>query len=404
VFDKWDLDCVTVGRVTDRGAMVVRWHGEVVAEVPIAPVSGQSPVYQRPHVQSALPVPVVAREVNSPVDHREALRRLMGSPGLASKRWIWEQYDHTVMADTMQGPGGDAAVIRIHGTNRGLALTTDCTPRYCLADPRRGGMQAVAEAWRNLCAVGARPLAVTDCLNFGSPENPLVMGQFVGCIEGMAAACRTLGFPVVSGNVSFYNETDGQAIRPTPTIGGLGLLEDLDRMATIAWRDEGMALLLIGESFGWLGSSLYLREIAGREDGAPPPVDLPIERLNGELVRRLIETGLVRSCHDLSDGGLYVGLAEMALASGIGADLTHSLAGESQAGWLFGEDQGRYLLAVSEADLAGVLAEARRAGVLARRIGTTGGGALTLQGGDAICLAELAEIHEGWLPSLMTSV
>jgi phosphoribosylformylglycinamidine synthase len=303
----------------------------------------------------------------------------------------------------VQGPGGDAAVVRIHGSHRGLALTTDCTPRYCQADPRRGGMQAVAEAWRNLCAVGARPLALTDCLNFGSPENPLIMGQFVGCIEGMAAACRALDFPVVSGNVSFYNETDGQAIRPTPTIGGLGLLEDLDRMATIAWRAGGLALVLIGESFGWLGSSLYLREIAGREDGAPPPVDLSIERLNGELVRRLIEAGLVQTCHDLSDGGLYVALAEMALASGIGADLARSQAGESEAGWLFGEDQGRYLVAVSEAQLEDVLAEARRAGVIARRVGTTGGRALTLQGGDAICLHELAAIHEGWLPSLMAS-
>jgi phosphoribosylformylglycinamidine synthase II len=403
VFDKWGLDCVTVGRVTSSGAMVVRWHGEVVAEVPIAPVSGQSPVYQRPYIQSARPVPVVAREINTPIGHQDALRRLIGCPALASKRWIWEQYDHTVMADTVQGPGGDAAVIRIHGTHRGLALTTDCTPRYCFADPRRGGMQAVAEAWRNLCAVGARPLAVTDCLNFGSPENPLIMGQFVGCLEGMAAACQALDFPVVSGNVSFYNETDGQAIRPTPTIGGLGLLDDLDRMATIAWRAEGLALVLIGESFGWLGSSLYLREIVGREDGAPPPVDLPIERLNGELVRRLIQTGLVQACHDLSDGGLYVALAEMALASGIGADLTPSQASESQAGWLFGEDQGRYLVAVAQGQLEAVLAEARRAGVIARRVGTTGGHALTLQGGDAICLAELAAIREGWLPSLMAS-
>ena len=205
--------------------------------------------------------------------------------------------------------------------NRGLALTTDCTPRYCAADPVRGGMQAVAEAWRNLCAVGARPLAITDCLNFGSPENPEVMGEFVGCIEGMAQACRALDFPVVSGNVSFYNETDGQAIWPTPTIGGLGLLADLDRMATIAWRSEGLALVLIGETFGWLGCSLYLREVCGREEGAPPPVDLPTERRHGELVRALCEQGQIEACHDLSDGGLYVALAEMALASGIGADL-----------------------------------------------------------------------------------
>jgi phosphoribosylformylglycinamidine synthase len=209
--------------------------------------------------------------------------------------------------------------VRIHGSNRGLALTTDCTPRYCAADPRGGGAQAVAEAWRNLCAVGARPLAITNCLNFGSPENPLVMGQFVGCIEGMTKACRAGEGPGVEGNESVYKETEGQASWPTPTIGGLGLLVDLDHMATIAYRDADLALLLIGETFGWLGCSLYLREICGREEGAPPPVDLATERRNGELVQALCGQGLVEACHDLSDGGLFVALAEMVLASGIGA-------------------------------------------------------------------------------------
>jgi phosphoribosylformylglycinamidine (FGAM) synthase-like enzyme len=299
----------------------------------------------------------------------------------------------------VQRPGGDAAVVRIHGSNRGLALTTDCTPRYCVADPVAGGRQAVAEAWRNLVAVGARPLAVTDCLNFGSPENPVVMGQFVGCLEGMADACRALDFPVVSGNVSFYNETDGQAILPTPVIGGLGLIERLSRVATPAWRREGLALILVGETFGWLGASLYLREVCGREEGAPPPVDLATERRNGELVRHWIGTGQIEACHDLSDGGLAVALAEMALASGIGADL--ETPAEGDPGWLFGEDQGRYLLAVVEQNLQALLAEAGRRGVLARRVGTTGGGALTLAGCDAICLPELARVHEGWLPAFM---
>src|SRR5690606_26238805 len=243
VFAKWGLDCVAIGRVIEDGAMVLRFAGREVARVPIAAVSEASPVYQRPWRESPPALPVSARDVLPPIDHPSALRRLLGSPDLCSRRWIFQQYDHSVMGDTVQGPGGDAAVIRIHGSDRGIALTTDCTPRYCVADPRRGGMQAVAEAWRNLCAVGARPLALTDCLNFGSPENPLVMGQFVGCIDGMREACLALDFPVVSGNVSFYNETDGQPIWPTPTIGGLGVIEDLDRMATIAWRDEGLALV-----------------------------------------------------------------------------------------------------------------------------------------------------------------
>ncbi len=326
VFAKWDLACVTVGRVTDSGAVVLRWHGDEVAHVPVAPIGREAPLYERAYERRPASVPIAARDVASPLDARAALMRLLGCPDLASRRWIFEQYDHMVMGDTVQLPGGDAAVVRIHGSDskgpgRGLALTTDCTPRYCAADPVRGGMQAVAEAWRNLCAVGARPLAITDCLNFGSPENPQVMGDFVGCIEGMAQACRALDFPVVSGNVSFYNETDGQAIWPTPTIGGLGLLADLDRMATIAWRSEGLALVLIGETFGWLGCSLYLREVCGRQEGAPPPVDLATERRHGELVRALCEQGHIEACHDLSDGGLYVALAEMALASGIGADL-----------------------------------------------------------------------------------
>jgi phosphoribosylformylglycinamidine synthase len=401
VFAKWDLACVTVGRVTDSGAVVLRWHGDEVAHVPVAPIGHEAPRYQRPYVRRPAPVPIAARDVNGPPDATTALKRLLGCADLASRRWIWEQYDHTVMGDSVQRPGGDAAVVRIHGSNRGLALTTDCTPRYCAADPHGGGAQAVAEAWRNLCAVGARPLAITNCLNFGSPENPLVMGQFVGCIEGMTQACRALDFPVVSGNVSFYNETDGQAIWPTPTIGGLGLLADLDRMATIAYRDADLALLLIGETFGWLGCSLYLREICGREEGAPPPVDLATERRNGELVQALCGQGLVEACHDLSDGGLFVALAEMVLASGIGADLELPQGGETSTAWLFGEDQGRYLVAVARPKLAKAERLAGQAGVLARRVGSTGGAALTLDGGDAISLQELAAIHQGWLPKLM---
>jgi phosphoribosylformylglycinamidine synthase II len=403
VFARWELDCVTVGRVTDTGAMVLLHGGAEVARVPIAPVSGGSPVYHRPWLPTPVPPQVVARDVRPTLGHGDALKRLLGSPALASRRWIFEQYDHMVMGDTVQRPGGDSAVIRIHGTDRALALTTDCTPRYCLADPVTGGKQAVCEAYRNLSAVGARPLAITNCLNFGSPENPTVMGQFAGCIEGMAEASRALDFPVVSGNVSFYNETDGKPIRPTPTIGGLGVIDDLERMVSLAPPAAGLVLLLVGETFGWLGSSLYLREVCGREEGAPPPVDPFIERTNGELVRRLIGAGLVQACHDLSDGGFLVAIAEMALASGIGAELAPPPEGHEPASWLFGEDQSRYLLAVAADQLDRITAEARQAGVVVRRVGTTGGATLTLADGDAISMAELAEIHEGWLPSLMAA-
>ncbi len=310
-----------------------------------------------------------------------------------------------VMADTVAGPGGDAAVVRVHGTGKGLALTSDCTPRYCRADPRRGGAQAVAEAWRNLCAVGARPLAITDCLNFGNPERPEIMGQFVGCVEGMGAASRALEFPVVSGNVSFYNETKGEAILPTPTVGGVGLLADVGKTVGIALAGAGQALVLIGETAGWLGCSLYLRDLMGRDEGAPPPVDLAAERRNGELVRAMIEAGRVSACHDVSDGGLLVALAEMALAGEIGAALTPpDDVGRDPAAltaWLFGEDQARYVVATDDA--APVLAAARAAGVPARAIGATGGESLKLVGQGAISLARLRKAHAGWLPAYMAA-
>jgi phosphoribosylformylglycinamidine synthase len=402
VFARWGLDCATVGRVTDTGRMVVRWRDGIVADLPVQPVSGASPVYDRPWALPAPPLPFPAEERIAPGELAPTLLRLLGCPDLASRRWIWEQYDHMVMADTVQRPGGDAAVVRVHGTRKGLALTTDCTPRYCEADPRMGGRQAVAEAWRNLTAVGARPLAITDCLNFGSPERPAIMGQLVGCIEGMAEACRALDFPVVSGNVSLYNETDGQAVQPTPNVGGVGQLDDLGHMVGIAWPGAGLALVLVGETFGWLGASLYLREILGREEGAPPPVDLATERRNGDLVRALIRRGDVAACHDLADGGLLVALAEMCLASGSGAALELPDDVGDAAGWLFGEDQGRYLLAIAEGRVEAVLAAARDAGVIARRLGGTGGDALTVPGHPPISMTELAAAHEGWLPRLMS--
>jgi phosphoribosylformylglycinamidine synthase len=403
IMAKWNLDFATVGKVTDTGSMVLRWHGETVADVPIAPVSGASPVYQRPYEKTAASIPIVAESVSPPMSHNQALLKLMASPDLCSKRWIYEQYDHMVMADTAQRPGGDAAVVRIHGTERALALTIDCTPRYCYTDPVQGGRQAVAEAWRNLTAVGAKPLGVTDCLNFGSPENPVIMGQFVGCLEGIGEACRALDFPIVSGNVSLYNETDGQAVLPTPTIGGVGLLGNLAESVGIAYDQEGLALILVGETHGWLGSSLYLREICGRDDGAPPPVELTIERRNGDLVRRLIHENEVIACHDIADGGMAVALAEMAMASGIGATLDQPDGAGNDVGWLFGEDQGRYLLAVETERLASILDEAAAAGVVARAIGRTGGQSLTLKGCDVICLDELVQRHQSWLPGFMTA-
>jgi phosphoribosylformylglycinamidine synthase len=291
-------------------------------------------------------------------------------------------------------------VVRVHGTNRGLAVTADCTPRYCKADPKAGGAQAVAEAWRNLTAVGAKPLAVTDCMNFGNPERPEIMGQFAGCVEGMAEACRALDFPVVSGNVSLYNETSGQAILPTPQIGAVGLIDDLSARARAAFGAEGETIVLLGETRGHLGQSLWLREVAGLEGGPPPPVELAVERKIGDFVRGLIRDGLARSCHDLSDGGLLVALAEMALASGLGCEVALPAGAEANAFW-FGEDQGRYLLSLSPAGAEAVLAKARVAGAPALSLGRVGGDALTLAGGDHISLQALRDAHEGFLPRWM---
>ncbi len=405
IFEKWELDFAVIGRTTDSGRMVLKMGGDVVADLPIDPLALASPEYDRPWTKAPEPIsiPTILPGDGDEVSPIDMLRRLLAHPDLASKRWIWEQYDHMVMTDTAGRPGGDAAVVRVHGTKKALAITTDCTPRYCLADPVRGGRQAVAEAWRNLTAVGAKPLAVTDCLNFGNPEKPDIMGQLVGCIEGMGQACRALDFPVVSGNVSLYNETSGKAILPTPAIGGVGLLRDVSKRASLAFNAEGDDIVLIGETKGHLGQSLYIEEIQGPSAFAPPPVDLEAERRNGDFVRRLIEQGRVTVCHDLSDGGLLVALAEMALAGSIGASITPpaDLDKRLHSGWLFGEDQGRYLVTTDDAET--LLGAAEKAGVPALRIGATGGGALAVAGSGAVSVAELRDIHEGWLPAYMAS-
>jgi phosphoribosylformylglycinamidine synthase len=314
---------------------------------------------------------------------------------------VWEQYDHIIGGNTVQRPGGDAAVVRVEDGPKALALTCDVTPRYCEADPFEGGKQAVAEAWRNLTAVGARPLAITDNLNFGNPERPEIMGQFVGCIRGIAEACKALDFPVVSGNVSLYNETNGRAILPTPTIGGVGVLDDFTTSATLAFKAEAEAILLIGETQGWLGQSLYLRDICGREDGAPPPVDLAVEKRNGDVIRALIGEGIATAVHDTSDGGLLVALAEMAIASGIGARLDAAPAEVPAHGFWFGEDQGRYIVTMRDEAGAAVTSRLRAAGVAVRQIGKTGGDALTLPGERPMLVANLRQTFERWLPAYM---
>jgi phosphoribosylformylglycinamidine synthase len=414
IFDKWGLDAAVIGTTTDTGRLTLRWHGQIVCDLPLGPLADEAPKYERPYVQPLKAIPLSASEqarlVSEYPGFAQSLTKLMSAPDMASKRWIWEQYDRHVMGDTVADSGSDAAIVRLFPGPRALAMTCDVTPRYVEADAYEGGKQAVAEAWRNLCAVGAKPLAVTDNLNFGNPQRPEIMGQIVYAIEGMAEACRALAFPVISGNVSLYNETNGQAILPTPAIGGVGILEDMEWRATVDALEAGDVLVLIGETRGHLGQSLYLRDVSTRESegprslGAAPPVDLAMEKKHGEFVRALIADGLVRACHDLSDGGLAAAAAEMALASDVGVALGYQ--GElSDAAFLYGEDQARYLIAVKPAQLIALERRAREAGVPFLVIGETCGSEVSYLGAsgvrDRVSLEAFRKAHESWLPAYM---
>ncbi len=401
IFEKWGLDAAVIGQTTDTGRIVLRHKGQIVCDLPLAPLTEDAPLYERPWTQPPVAPKLTPAEVPPPADYGQAVLRLMSCPDMASKRWLWEQYDRHVMADTLaeSGTASDAGIVRVHGSKKALALTSDCTPRYVQADPYEGGKQAVAEAWRNLTAVGADPIAITDNLNFGNPERPEIMGQIVRAIDGMAEACRALDFPVVGGNVSLYNETNGAGIPPTPAVGGVGLIPDYARRASFKGLKAGDALVLIGETHGEMGSSLYLREILGREEGAPPPVDLVLERRAGDFVRGLIRAGEATVVHDLSDGGLVAAAAEMALAADVGVVL-NATSHEHAHFYLFGEDQGRYLIATTEPEA--LIARAHAAGVHASVAGQAGGDALaSAQGLFSLPLPALREAHEGWMPAYM---
>jgi len=412
IFKKWELDFAVIGEVTDTGHMVLEFNGAVVCDIPLGPLADDAPEYDRPHLSldeyKAWAQVKPLDDVPESTDIAADLLKLMGSPNLASRRWIYEQYDQSVGADTVQKPGGDAAVVRVHGSKKALAITTDCTPRYVYADPYEGGKQAIAEAYRNLCAVGARPLAVTNCLNFGNPQRPEIMAQFVEALRGMGDACRALDFPIVSGNVSLYNESKatggGSAILPTPAIGGVGLLDDWEKSATIGFKCEGEHIILIGHSDSHVGQSLWLDVCHDRREGAPPPVDLAAERRAGECIRQLIADGLVTAVHDCADGGAAIAVAEMALAGNVGLSMTVVEQIPNPGAILFGEDQARFVVTTRDPDQ--VRASANAAQLFAVPIGTTGGERITFdligRGGEqSVSLADIRAAHEGFLPKLM---
>ena len=393
IFEKWELDVALIGKTTNTGRLVLKHNRKKVCDIPIAPLADDAPNYDRPHTATPKQHILRAEEVHETQDYNDAIVRMIQHPDIASKRWIWEQYDRHVMSDTIDSSqsGGDAAIVRIHGT-----------PRYVQADPYEGGKQCVAETWRNLSCVGADPIAITDCLNFGNPERPEIMGQFVGAIEGMNAACRAFDYPVVSGNVSLYNETNGEAIPPTPAVGGVGLIPNLEHFATLKGAKEGDTLILIGDTMGWLGASIYLSAILSREDGAPPPVNLETEKMNGDYIRKLIRNRRVHAVHDCSDGGLAITACEMAFASNIGMTLAAPAEGTLH-GWLFGEDQARYLLSVEENSVNPIISTAHSKGISAQVVGRVGGDRLKAHGGFDVSLEGLRQKHESWLPELMTA-
>jgi phosphoribosylformylglycinamidine synthase len=407
-FQKWELDAVRIGTVTDSGRMVLTFHGETVADMPVAPLSERAPVYDRPRRRLPEPSGPAAWTDEPEPDDADSLRRLLASPNVAEKRWIWNQYDHMVRSNTADRPGGDAAVMRLkkaEGTEKGLAMKTDVNPFFCALDPKRGAAIAVAECARSIAATGARPLAVTDCLNFGSPEKPEVMEQFALAVEGITEACRALQTPVVSGNVSFYNETEGRAILPTPTIGMIGLIEDVSAHVSTAFSREGDPIALLGRTLDELGGSEFLRVVRGRDEGPCPTLDLPAEK---RLIDFLVEAAsrrLLASAHDVSDGGLAVALCESAFRGGLGASVSIESGGVRVSSVLFGESTGRVLVSFSRENAAAVEALAKASGVPLAVLGSVGGRSIRIAvDSRSLIDASLEELHTLWSTAFQKAV
>lgn len=400
IFKKWGLDFAIVGKTTDDLRFRVLQHGKEVANLPIKKLGDEAPEYDRPWVKPQEASTVKLENIKE-VNLQDALLKLVGSADQSSRRWVYEQYDTLIQGNSLVRPGGDAGVIRVEGNpHKALAFSSDVTPRYCQADPFEGGKQAVAECWRNLCATGAKPLACSDNLNFGNPEKPEIMGQLVYAIKGISEACKALDFPIVSGNVSLYNETNGEGILPTPTMAGVGLITDWQNMARIDGMKDNDTILLVGGCGSHLGQSIYLRDILDMEQGTPPHVDLEKEKANGNFIRNLIENKDVDACHDLSDGGLAIALAEMVIKSRRGVKI--ALTGKTSAhAELFGEDQARYLIAANSEKLEKVKEQAKKAGVELDQLGTVTGDNLVVEGQIKLSVKQLENAYESWFPDFM---
>ena len=403
IFNKWDLDFMPIGRVTETGRLILLKDGGTACDIPIGPLVDDAPEYDRPHGDAPTRKQLASSDITNDAPITNMLKTMLGHVDLASRRWIYEQYDSQVMADTIAGPGGDAALVRVHDSKRGLAMSTDCTPRYVEADPKMGGAQAVAEAYRNLSAIGATPLAITNNLNFGNPEKPEIMTQLVESVLGMGDAARQLDTPVVSGNVSLYNETDGKAIQPCPVIGMVGVIENVDDAVGNCFVAADQDIFVIGQSDkaddGWLGASIYQQHHGDDGIYAPPPLDLVAEQKTGSFVRQQIFGGGISAAHDIADGGLAVAIAEMAMRSGFGAEIAVPKTGNLH-GWAFGEDQARFV--VTTADSQALIAAAKEAGIEITKLGMVSDqGELKFGDNDTISIADLNAVFEGCIPALM---
>ena len=371
IFKKWDLDFSVIGKMTDSKNLVLHFKDEIVCDIPITSLADEAPKYNREWESTPLPQAIDMDQKLKDLDIKTCLKQLLSHENQANKTWVWEQYDHMVMGDTIQKPGGDAAVVRVHGTNKALAASVDCTPRYCLAHPFTGGMQAVCETYRNLSAVGAEPRAITNCLNFGNPEKKEIMGQFVDVIKGIKEACTELDYPVISGNVSLYNETNGVGIKPTPTIGGVGLIQDVNNTMTYGLKSSDNLLIVVGETKGHIHQSALCHDILYLKKGPPPTMNLQEEKKNSFFIRDLIEKKLTQSVHDVSDGGIALAIAEMCMAGTIGAKISTNLTGPERIKYLFGEDQARYIIEIKKEDFNNLVQMAKEQEISMTQLGST---------------------------------
>ena len=402
IFDKWNLDFAVIGQTTKSKKIELYFNEEKVADIPVNTLVENSPMYDRKWKKAKLPKRIkVEKEQFKTLKVKNVLNKILSNPNVCSKEWIWQQYDHTVMGDTIQKPGGDAGVVRVHGTNKAVAASVDSSAVYCWAHPLSGGKQIVCESWRNLISVGAKPIAITNCLNFGSPENEENMGEFVECVQGLGEASAYLEFPVVSGNVSFYNQTKDIGIKPTPAIGGVGLIKDYQNMVTMDLKEAGNILLVIGKTEGHLDQSLFARDILNEKNGPPPEINLFNEKNNGETILKLIDKKFIKSAHDVSLGGIITALSKMCIKGKKGATLKKSNYLINQFEYLFGEDQGRYIIEISKDDLENATKILQENSVHFDELGLVNEDSLIIDDKTKVSIDDLIKSHTNWLTNYM---